>query len=401
MTQHHPDEEDIELYQDTLKTIDESIKYMMNLWSNNDPEHNRINYKCRNVDNDCSRWAAQGECESNEEWMQVNCAPACQTCHLLDIRLKCPIEDDNEMIYQPGDLNALMERIVDNSDGKGTYLKYNPKAISRPKLKADGTPAPGVEVDGPWIVQFENFVSQKEAETLIAAGAKKGYERSADVGEENPDGTHQESVNEGRTSENAWCDEELCNEDPIIRPVIERISSITESSAHNSEHLQLLRYSEGQFYQQHHDYIEYQQELPCGPRALTLFLYLNDVEEGGGTHFPLLDITVQPKMGNAILWPSVLDDDPEAKDFRTDHEALPVIKGIKYGEWHTSFLFVAMKCTLSYTSYFQSVFATQEQMLGSTLVIIGKPTQTDAPKLVINKQGAGCIVLGSPVEYFT
>lgn len=95
---------------------------------------------------------------------------------------------------------------------------------------------------------------------------------------------------------------------------------------------------------------------------LTLFLYLNDVEEGGGTHFPLLDITVQPKKGSALLWPSVVDEDPESKDGRTDHEvslsvllfcmpfpclvltsimalfnnsqpsqALPVIKGIKYG----------------------------------------------------------------------
>jgi len=64
---------------------------------------------------------------------------------------------------------------------------------------------------------------------------------------------------------------------------------------------------------------------------LTLFLYLNDVEEGGGTHFPLLDITIQPKKGNAVIWPSVLDDKPEMKDPRTDHEALPVINGIKYG----------------------------------------------------------------------
>ena len=64
---------------------------------------------------------------------------------------------------------------------------------------------------------------------------------------------------------------------------------------------------------------------------LTLFLYLNDVEEGGGTHFPELGITVQPKKGSALLWPSVLDEDIEEKDFRTDHMALPVIKGVKYG----------------------------------------------------------------------
>ncbi|KAL7531944.1 hypothetical protein ACHAXR_004324 [Thalassiosira sp. AJA248-18] len=71
--------------------------------------------------------------------------------------------------------------------------------------------------------------------------------------------------------------------------------------------------------------------MPCGVRILTLFIYLNDVAEGGGTRFPLLNITVQPKKGNAVLWPSVLDESPESKDDRTGHEALPVLKGIKYG----------------------------------------------------------------------
>jgi prolyl 4-hydroxylase len=71
--------------------------------------------------------------------------------------------------------------------------------------------------------------------------------------------------------------------------------------------------------------------LPCGVRILTLFIYLNDVEEGGGTRFNKLGITVQPRKGSAVLWPSVKDQYPEDKDDRTDHEAQPVLKGIKYG----------------------------------------------------------------------
>lgn len=261
--------------------MEDSIEYVMKLWDDSNPDNDRVNYKvssfqaeslilyvvrcvltvvviesnnctkCRNMDEDCTFWAAQGECENNPDWMSKNCAPACQTCNLLDIRLRCPFEEGNNPAFQPGDLNALMERIVDNSDGKGTYLKYNPTAISRPLLKADGSPS-GVQVDGPWIVQFENFISRKEADALIDAGARKGYERSADVGEENPDGTHEENINEDRTSENAWCDEKLCNQDPVILPVIERIASVTETPVANSEHLQLLRYEAGQFYKQHH-----------------------------------------------------------------------------------------------------------------------------------------------------
>jgi len=60
-------------------------------------------------------------------------------------------------------------------------------------------------------------------------------------------------------------------------------------------------------------------------------LYLNDVEAGGGTDFPDLKLTVQPKRGSALIWPSVLDEDPNKKDGRTMHQALPVEKGTKFG----------------------------------------------------------------------
>lgn len=63
---------------------------------------------------------------------------------------------------------------------------------------------------------------------------------------------------------------------------------------------------------------------------MTFFLYLNDVEEGGGTNFPQLDITIMPKRGRALLWPSILNSEPMSKDGRTVHEALDVKKGMKY-----------------------------------------------------------------------
>jgi prolyl 4-hydroxylase len=80
-------------------------------------------------------------------------------------------------------------------------------------------------------------------------------------------------------------------------------------------------------------YIGFHQQRTQGARILTVFFYLNDVESGGGTHFSRLNITVQAKRGRALLWPSVLDETPDRKDYRTEHEALPVEKGIKYGTY--------------------------------------------------------------------
>jgi prolyl 4-hydroxylase len=117
---------------------------------------------------------------------------------------------------------------------------------------------------------------------------------------------------------------------------MERISLVTGFPMDNSEDLQLLHYTPGQYYKIHHDYIAAHAYGPSGPRVLTFFLYLNDVEEGGGTRFPALSpnaapVTVQPKAGKALLWPSVLDENIYEKDERTEHEALTVTKGVKFG----------------------------------------------------------------------
>ena len=92
-----------------------------------------------------------------------------------------------------------------------------------------------------------------------------------------------------------------------------------------------LQYEEGQYYRTHHDLIHYQDERPCGLRILTVYLYISDVEDGGETNFPQLGLTVSPKKGKAIIWPSVLDSNPREIDQRTEHQALPVRSGIKFG----------------------------------------------------------------------
>eukprot|EP00581_Thalassiosira_minuscula_P016868 CAMPEP_0183730882 /NCGR_PEP_ID=MMETSP0737-20130205/33763_1 /TAXON_ID=385413 /ORGANISM="Thalassiosira miniscula, Strain CCMP1093" /LENGTH=517 /DNA_ID=CAMNT_0025963473 /DNA_START=62 /DNA_END=1612 /DNA_ORIENTATION=+ len=316
-------------HEDIVAYMDSTMKYMKTIWS--DERFERVRHKCKNQHEDCTYWAAIGRCDSNPSYMRTNCAPACETCSLMDVRIRCQIEPGNISIWGPGDLNALMETIVDDGDVSGDYSEYNPRALSRPKIKRDGTSAPGVEKDGPWVVYLENFVQEEEADRLVELGKERGYEHSIEVGEEKPDGSYHSLETKSRTSRNTWCQDPSCYGDPLVAPVIERIANLTKTEDKNSEYLQLLQYETGQFYTQHHDYIPHQREMPCGVRILTLFIYLNDVEEGGGTHFPLLGITIQPKKGSAVLWPNVLDQDPETQDPRSDHEALPVLKGNKYG----------------------------------------------------------------------
>ena len=101
----------------------------------------------------------------------------------------------------------------------------------------------------------------------------------------------------------------------------------------NYESFQLLSYEKDQFYRSHHDSSR-TDDTPSGPRILTFFLYLTDVEEGGETYFNKLDLAVKPKKGRALVWPSVMDDDPNLWDARMFHEAKDVIKGKKMAANH-------------------------------------------------------------------
>lgn len=44
----------------------------------------------------------------------------------------------------------------------------------------------------------------------------------------------------------------------------------------------------------------------------------------------LHNMTVVPKKGKAVLWTNVLNKKPNEEDELLDHEALPVISGVKY-----------------------------------------------------------------------
>ena len=94
------------------------------------------------------------------------------------------------------------------------------------------------------------FVTEEEADRLVELGKDQGYERSADVGKENPDGSHDSLVSNSRTSHNTWCQEPSCYEDELVAPVIKRIAEVTQTSVQNSEYLQLLQYEPGQYYKQ-------------------------------------------------------------------------------------------------------------------------------------------------------
>lgn len=180
----------------------------------------------------------------------------------------------------------------------------------------------------PWVVTFENFLNDDEVNALIST-VEGQWEQSTDSGQVNEFGETGRTLSTGRTSSNAWC-RAPCLENEHVQSTIAKIEEVTRIPHSHYESFQILRYELGQKYNMHHDMSERQNQLSSGPRILTFFLYLSDVEEGGETDFPNINLRVTPKKGKAVLWPSTYSHMPSRQDPRTHHAALPVIRGTKY-----------------------------------------------------------------------
>jgi len=259
--------------------------------------------QCADTNAECASWAASGECQTNPRYMLSHCTTSCGTCESK--REGCKRLNSTAPMAIPGGMHAMFERALT------AFPEYQPTALSRP--------SPGTD-DAPWVLQFENLLTEDQAMAMIAACPPKGWSASLAGDQLSP----------VRTSTQCWCDEGGgCMRAEAVHDLTMRMLNVTMLPYENAEYFQVLKYEVGQFYRQHHD----QQSAhwtPQGVRLFTFFVYLSDVEEGGGTRFTDLGITVKPKLGRGILWPSVQDGNLRDSDRRTHHEALPVVKGVKY-----------------------------------------------------------------------
>lgn len=217
----------------------------------------------------------------NPTFMTLQCAPSCQTCHLIDFETRCPYNASQPTILNPGDLDKLFIRLTTDEYYLQSYQATIHSMPNPPQqsLDASETKSNATIRDGPWVVTLENFLSDEECDRLIHLGGQMGYEISKDVGPQKFDGSFEGYANERRTSTNAWCKDE-CFNDTLTQAVLQRIENVTGVPDVNSEYLQLLKYEVGQFYKTHHDYIAYQTTRQEGVRILTVRTHAIDLALG-------------------------------------------------------------------------------------------------------------------------
>jgi prolyl 4-hydroxylase len=122
--------------------------------------------------------------------------------------------------------------------------------------------------------------------------------------------------------------------DPFIRMLQRRIDDLLGLDADYGETIQGQRYAVGQEFRQHYDHFNPSHKLWAeeqkrgGQRSWTAMAYLNAVEEGGSTDFPLVNLSIPPQPGALLIWNNMkADGTPNSKAL---HAGTPVIRGVKY-----------------------------------------------------------------------
>ena len=113
-------------------------------------------------------------------------------------------------------------------------------------------------------------------------------------------------------------------EDPVIHALNRRLAAASGTVWDQGEPLQILRYSPGQQYRNHFDYLP----LVENQRFKTALVYLNADFEGGQTAFVKAGLMVAARKGNAIVFRNTLPDG--RADPMSEHAGLPVTRGTKY-----------------------------------------------------------------------
>ena len=177
----------------------------------------------------------------------------------------------------------------------------------------------------PMVAYLDDFLSADECLHIIQiARDKLKRARVSRKGDE--------SVTKGRTNKNAWVSH---NTDEIVLAVASRISKLVGIPLENAEALQVIYYDVDQQYKAHFDAYDLSKDLGRhytrrgGQRLVTTLTYLNDVEEGGGTSFPKLDIKIEARKGRLAIFHNCIAGTNDVHP-NSLHSGLPVVRGEKW-----------------------------------------------------------------------
>jgi len=179
----------------------------------------------------------------------------------------------------------------------------------------------------PDIYVVEDFLSIDECNLLINAG-KENLRKAEVITKDDVIS----SYHKGRTNSHSWIKHDA---NPDIHEISKRFSILAQMTIRSAEDFQLVRYEKNQEYQPHFDAFFSDTKEGAhhmkngGQRVLTVLAYLNNVDSGGETIFPNLDISIKPHVGSVLVFENCKKNSTEPHP-NSLHGGAPVISGEKW-----------------------------------------------------------------------
>ncbi|KAI9599054.1 hypothetical protein BDF19DRAFT_493223 [Syncephalis fuscata] len=177
----------------------------------------------------------------------------------------------------------------------------------------------------PFMFRIHDFLKPGEADHIISI-SRPLMERSHVQADEGS------SVSTSRTSTQTFLS---FNQDKVAACILVRAAHLFQVPLTDIESLQVVRYTAGQEYQNHYDFMRTDEQLMSsewsrakGQRLATMIIYLQEPLAGGNTSFPSLGLSFKPQKNEGLLWYNLNQDGLE--DWRMDHQGDPIIEGEKW-----------------------------------------------------------------------
>lgn len=286
--------------------------YYTLLWLQYDPTNDRALENLRNYDTEMSIGQVDPFDEDEEE-------------HQPDWLTKQMTEERRLLGYEPGEDSQLRKSCLT----KQVLNSNRGRCFSRLSIQTN-TMYPEIRYEilneEPEIVRVYDVISRQEIQALLRLALP--HLRPSTIGKD-PIGI----IAKYRVALTAWL---AASEHPLVKNIEQRLYHIFGfSDITGCEPLQLVKYKFGGHYGPHYDasraidpYSETLYPHDDNDRAATILIYLSDVDEGGSTVFPTLNLTVEPIKASAVAWFNL--NHLGYTEPHSIHAACPVFIGTKW-----------------------------------------------------------------------
>ncbi len=335
----------------TTKAQINAMKKYASLYINHPDATSKSLGLCKNQLDKCAYYASKGLCEKRVVFMMDNCPLACKMCDKAQQFGECVgmrephslpvfISENEYDLIKNNDFNdsfitdqvQTIDLFFHSKRENKDWTMFGAEYVLDSANKLNNDDQNDDNGGGSWMVRFGNFLTPEECKAIINLGHTIGLEES-----NNKMPLHEKSKEQKPTSsfKNAKCSHslELCNDHSVLSSIKERVTKILSISQDYFEPVEIVLYpgSSSGFHSLHHDYDIHDNWKLAGPRVLSLYITLSDVEAGGYLGFPVIDwLMIPPRAGQMVMWPNVLSREPMTVDEKMAKEILPPRQGDLY-----------------------------------------------------------------------